>query len=348
VVDATTRDATRRNHTATTCSTPPCAGARPARQAGGLARCAGSPAVRLHAFSAIPPAELAEIEEIVNAQIARNSSVSTEVRNTDEAIKSGAMALFGEKYGDQVRVVSIPGFSTELCGGTHTKATGDIGLFTITEEGGVAAGVRRIEAQTGTGALHDLQAHRTTLRKVLSALNVGEGQAADAIAKLQADAKRLARAAGAESEVRARGGAASDAEGTGTRAQVNGVTFVFRKVQGLDRDALRQLSDHTKDQLKTGGVVLASAGPENRVSIVASITSDLKARFHAGNIVKALAPLVGGKGGGRRILPKPAARMRQKLTTCSPKRRVCRRTGRAQNVETPELTTEAPITGGQD
>jgi alanyl-tRNA synthetase len=94
-------------------------------------------------------------------------------------------------------------------------------------------------------------------------------------------------------------GTASDAEGSGTRAQVNGVTFVFRKVEGLDRDALRQLSDHTKDQLKTGGVVLASAGPENRVSIVASITADLKARFHAGNIVKALAPLVGGKGGGR-------------------------------------------------
>ena len=131
-------------------------------------------------------------------------------------------------------------------------------------------------------------------------MNVGEGLAADAIAKLQAEAKRLAREV-QELKVKSAlgGGVSSDAEGAGTRAQVNGVTFVFRKVEGLDRDALRQLSDHTKDQLKTGGVVLASAGPENRVSIVASITPDLKARFHAGNIVKALAPLVGGKGGGR-------------------------------------------------
>ncbi len=301
VVDVTTRDATRRNHTATHllhAALRQVLGPH-VKQAGSLVAPDRLRFDFTHS-SAVAPAELAEIEEIVNAQILRNTGVSTEVRNTEEAIKSGAMALFGEKYGDQVRVVSIPGFSTELCGGTHTKATGDIGLFTITEESGVAAGVRRIEAQTGTGALHDLQAHRATLKKVLSALNVGEGLAADAIVKLQAEAKRLAREV-QELKVKSAlgGGVSSDAEGAGTRAQVNGVTFVFRKVEGLDRDALRQLSDHTKDQLKTGGVVLASAGPENRVSIVASITPDLKARFHAGNIVKALAPLVGGKGGGR-------------------------------------------------
>src|SRR4029079_16501331 len=262
VVDVITRDATRRNHTATHllhAALRQVLGPH-VKQAGSLV----APDRLRFDFthtSAITPAELAEIEDIVNAQILRNSGVSTEVRHTEEAIKSGAMALFGEKYGDQVRVVSIPGFSTELCGRTHTKATGDIGLFTITEESGVAAGVRRVEAQTGTGALHDLQSHRATLRKVLSALNVGEGQAADAIAKLQADGKRLAREVQELKVKSALGdGTASDAEGSGTRAQVNGVTFVFRKVEGLDRDALRQLSDHTKDQLKTGGVVLASAG----------------------------------------------------------------------------------------
>ena len=302
-VDVARRDATRRNHTATHllhAALRQVLGPH-VKQAGSLVAPDRLRFDFTH-FAPVAHADLAEIEEIVNGQILRNAGVTTEVRNTDEAIAGGAMALFGEKYGDHVRVVTVPGFSVELCGGTHCRATGDIGLFAITEESGVAAGVRRIEAQTGLGALHDLQAHRGTLRRVLAALSVGEDQAADAVAKLQADARRLAREV-TDLKVRvAMGGSAAsptEAAGPSEARMVAGSPFVVRQVDGLEREALRQLADQYKDRLKSGGVVLASTDAEGRVAIVASVTSDLKGRFHAGNIVKALAPIVGGRGGGR-------------------------------------------------
>src|SRR4029453_11869734 len=130
-----------------------------------------------------------EIERIVNEQILRNTPVQTEVKNTAEAIAAGAMALFGEKYGDTVRVVSIPGFSVELCGGTHCRATGEIGLFAITSESGVAAGVRRVEAVTGTGAYEHYRALQGSLDRVVHALNTSPAQAADVVERLQADVK---------------------------------------------------------------------------------------------------------------------------------------------------------------
>jgi alanyl-tRNA synthetase len=299
VVDDAKRDATRRNHTAThllhaalrqTLGTH-------VKQAGSLVAPDRLRFDFTH-FAAITPADLGQVEEIVNQQVLRNAPVTTEVRSTEEAIAGGAMALFGEKYGDHVRVVTIPGFSIELCGGTHVRATGDIGLFTVTEESGVAAGVRRIEALTGEGALHEHQARRAALRRVLSTLSVGEDQAVDTIAKLQAETKRLGREI-QDLKVKAALGGGASAEGHEAAVDVGGVSFVVRRVDNLDREALRQLSDRTRDRLKTGGVVLVSAGPENRVTMVSSVTADLKGRFHAGNIVKALAPLVGGKGGGR-------------------------------------------------
>src|SRR5439155_6059099 len=130
---------------------------------------------------------------LVNEQIRANTAVQTEVRSTEEAIKSGAMALFGEKYGDKVRVVSVPGFSMELCGGTHVAATGDIGFFVIVGESGVAAGVRRIEALTGDGAVAWVQKQRATLTSVLDALHAPDDQVVVVIERLQSDAKRLAR-----------------------------------------------------------------------------------------------------------------------------------------------------------
>jgi alanyl-tRNA synthetase len=298
VVDNATRDATRRNHTATHLlhATLRQVLGTHVKQAGSLVAPDRLRFDFTH-FAALAPAELESIERIVNEQIYRNTEVTTDVRNTEEAMAAGAMALFGEKYGERVRVVSIPGFSVELCGGTHTRATGDIGFFTITDESGVAAGVRRVEAQTGAGALRDHQARRATLRTLLTTLNANEDQAGDAITKLQADSRRLAREV-QELKVRAALGGSSTSEGIDA-VDVGGVRTVFRSVPGLDKAALRELADSLKSKLKSGVVVLASASDDGRVAMVVSVTPDLKGRVHAGNIVKALAPIVGGGGGGR-------------------------------------------------
>jgi alanyl-tRNA synthetase len=208
------------------------------------------------------------------------------------------MALFGEKYGDAVRVVTVPGFSMELCGGTHCRATGDVGLFTIVQEGGVAAGVRRIEALTGEGAILHVQHERERFDRVLDTLQVSEDQAVDAIARLQGEAKRLAREA---QDLRMKLAVAGP--GTAAPAEIAtailGVEAVLRRVEGLDKTALRDLSDTLKSKLKSGVVVLASETPDGRVAIVVAITPDLKGRVHAGQVVKEVAPVVGGGGGGR-------------------------------------------------
>jgi alanyl-tRNA synthetase len=298
IVEAPTRDATRRNHTATHllhAALRQVLGTH-VKQAGSLVAPDRLRFDFTH-FAALTPAEIESIERIVNQQIYRNAEVTTEVRNTEEAMAAGAMALFGEKYGERVRVVTIPGFSVELCGGTHTHATGDIGFFTITDESGVAAGVRRIEAQTGAGAVRDHQARRASLRQLLGALNANESQAPDAIAKLQQETRRLSRELH-DLKVKAALGGGSSSYG-GDVEDVGGVKAIFRSVAGLDKGALRELADSLKAKLKSGVVVLASPNEEGRVAIVASVTPDLKGRVHAGNIVKALAPIVGGGGGGR-------------------------------------------------
>jgi len=222
--------------------------------------------------------------------------VTTEVRSTEEAIAAGAMALFGEKYGDRVRVVSVPGFSVELCGGTHVRATGDIGFFVIVSEGGVSAGVRRIEALTGTGAVAWAQQQRAALGSVLDALHAPAEQAIEAVEKLQTEGKRLAREVSQLKTKLAMGGGASTA-GTET-VDAGGVKLARRRAADLDKDALRGLADSLKAQIKSGVVVIASES-DGKVQIVASVTPDLTGRVKAGDVVKELAPIVGGKGGGR-------------------------------------------------
>ena len=214
---------------------------------------------------------------------------------------SGAMALFGEKYGDRVRVVSIGdgSFSKELCGGTHVRATGDIGPFVILQETGVAAGVRRIEALTGAGALASLQQKRHALDRVLAALNTSPDQGVEMVQRLQADAKRLAREVDALKMKAALGGGGTP----GTAAQddtrdVKGVKLIARRVAGLEKTALRGLSDSLRDRLGSGLVVIASEN-DGKVSLVVSVTKDLTGRIQAGRVVKELAPIVGGGGGGR-------------------------------------------------
>jgi alanyl-tRNA synthetase len=295
-VDAEVRNATRRNHTATHllhAALRAVLGTH-VKQAGSLV---APDRLRFdfHHFQPVSRDELDRIERIVNAEITRNAKVTTEVRSTQEAIAAGAMALFGEKYGDQVRVVTVPGFSVELCGGTHVSATGDIGFFAIVAESGVAAGVRRIEAFTGAGAVAWAQQQRATVTAVLDALHVPGEQAVEAIEKLHAETKRLARELSQAKTKMAMGGGADAGADT---LDVGGVTLARRRVADLDKDALRNLADSLKAKIKSGVVVLASES-DGKVQIVVSVTPDLTQRVKAGQIVKEIAPIVGGGGGGR-------------------------------------------------
>jgi alanyl-tRNA synthetase len=299
-VDDAVRDATRRNHTATHllhAALRQVLGTH-VKQAGSLV---APDRLRFdfQHFAAIPRDALDRIERIVNEQIYRNTPVQTDVQSTQEAMASGAMALFGEKYGDRVRVVSVPGFSLELCGGTHVKATGDIGFFTIAQESGVAAGVRRIEAVTGAGAVAFYQQQRDALHSVVSALNTTPEQSVEIVQRLQADARRLAREVDALKMKAALGGARSDsgAAQDDTR-DVKGVKVIARRVSGLEKGALRGLSDSLRDRLGSGIVVIASEN-DGKVALVVSVTKDLTSRVQAGRIVKEIAPIVGGGGGGR-------------------------------------------------
>jgi alanyl-tRNA synthetase len=296
-VSAGTRDATRRNHTATHllhAALRQVLGPH-VKQAGSLVAPDRLRFDFAH-FSAVMREQWLEIEAIVNARILENTTVTTEVRNTEEAIAAGAMALFGEKYGDKVRVVSVPGFSTELCGGTHVRATGDIGLFAIAAESGVAAGVRRIEATTGAQSLRDFQAARETLGALSGALNATPAQLTPRVAALQDEVKRLGRDLQQAKTKAAMGGGGAD--GAAESVQVAGVTLIARQVEGLDKDGLRALVDRHRDQIKSGVVVLA-APADGKVLIVAGVTPDLVKKIPAGQIVKQLAPIVGGGGGGR-------------------------------------------------
>jgi alanyl-tRNA synthetase len=299
VVADEVRDSTRRNHTATHllhAALRQVLGTH-VKQAGSLVAPDRLRFDFVH-FAAIPRDAIEQIERIVNEQIYRNTPVQTEVRSTEEAIAGGAMALFGEKYGDRVRVVSIPGFSMELCGGTHVRATGDIGLFLITEEAGVAAGVRRIEAITGSAAVARAQQDRATLADVIAALSTTLSHAVESVHKLQADAKRLAREMEQLKMKVALGGSSAKGAAADEPIDVNGVKLITKRVAGLEKGALRGISDSLRDRLGSGVIVLASEN-DGKVGLIVSVTKDLTSRLQAGRLVKELAPIVGGGGGGR-------------------------------------------------
>ena len=297
-VNSTLRDATRRNHTATHllhAALRQVLGQH-VKQAGSLVAPDRLRFDFVH-VSAITREQSLEIERIVNEQILRNAPVQTEVKNTQDAIAAGAMALFGEKYGDQVRVVSIPGFSVELCGGTHVRATGDIGLFAILSESGVAAGVRRIEAITGLDSLTSFQRQRDELGALSAALNARPGELVARVNALHDEGKRLTREL-QQAKMKAALSPGGATGGEGDVADVAGVKLVARQVSGLDKDGLRALVDQHRGQIKSGVVVLASPS-DGKVSIVVGVTPDLTKRVPAGQVVKQLAPIVGGGGGGR-------------------------------------------------
>ncbi len=296
-VDVARRDATRRNHTGTHLLH-----AALRRVLGPHVKQAGSMVSpeRLRFdfvhYAPVSPAERAEIERLVNEEVYRNTPVATEVKPTQDAIAAGAMALFGEKYGDAVRVVSVPGFSQELCGGTHCRATGDIGPFVIVEEGGIAAGTRRIEAVTGGSAVQYLQERRAALDEAMGRLNAGPGHVSEAIDRLLAEQKRLQREV-AQLKMKAAMGGGPSAE-TDETLTIGAARILTRRVEGLDKSGLRDLADSLKGKLGTGVVVLAAAA-DGKVSFVVSVSADLTARVQAGKVVKQIAPIVGGGGGGR-------------------------------------------------
>jgi len=242
--------------------------------------------------------DLERIEQIVNEEVYRNVGVTTTVMRTDEAITQGAMALFGEKYGDQVRVVVVPGFSKELCGGTHCAATGDIGPFSVLSEAGVAAGVRRVEAVTGAHAVSLSQRRQAALHAVLAALNASADDAPHTVERLQQEVKRLSRENSDLKVKVAMAGPERAAGASSETVEVGGVKILTRRVQNLDKAGLRTLSDSLRDSLGSGVVVLASE-QDGKVALVVSVTRDLTGRVKAGNLVKQLAPLIGGGGGGR-------------------------------------------------
>ena len=296
-VDAERRDAIRRNHTATHllhAALREHLGAH-VKQAGSLV----APDRLRFDFAhggPVDPETLDAIERTVNAGVYANHAVETEVRSTQEAIEAGAMALFGEKYGDSVRVVSVPGVSMELCGGTHCRATGDIGLFAVTQETGVAAGVRRIEAVTGEGAVAHVQGQRRSAAAVLEALGVSGDRAVDTVRRLQAEARRLARELDQLKMKAALGG--TGASPGDDSVSIGDARFIARRVGGLEKGALRGLADKLRDRLGRGVVLLVNDN-DGKVGLIVSVSKDLTDRVHAGKVVKAIAPIVGGGGGGR-------------------------------------------------
>ena len=244
---------------------------------------------------AIADEQLEIIETSVNQHIREDAGVSIQEVSYDEAIRHGALAFFGDKYGDRVRVVKIGDFSTELCGGTHVRASGEIGIFKLHSEGGVAAGVRRVEAFTGQGALDLIHNYEQRLRQIG---NLVRGSADDAVEKVQ---KLLERQKELEREIeKLRGEFQKDQipELLRKQSSVNGTKFLVSQVDGADAKQLRDIADQLKEKLGTAVIVLASAGQAN-VNLVASVGKELTRQYHAGNIIKELASMVGGGGGGR-------------------------------------------------
>jgi len=302
-IDAPRRAAIRRNHTATHllhAALRQVLGTH-VKQAGSLVAPDRLRFDFVH-FSALTRDELLKIEQIVNNHVLQNTPVETAVKPTQEAIAAGAMALFGEKYGDRVRVVSVPGFSVELCGGTHVRATGDIGLFAIVSESGVAAGTRRIEAITGLESLKAFQTGRDIVNSLGQALNSRPEELNAKIVALQDETKRLSRELRQTKIQVAAGGisisAPSATVSSDDAVDVAGVKLVAREVTGLDKDGLRAVVDRERSRIKSGVVVLASP-VDGKVSIVVGVTPDLTKKVPAGQVVKQLAPIVGGGGGGR-------------------------------------------------
>jgi alanyl-tRNA synthetase len=301
-VDVEKRDATRRNHTATHlmhAALREVLGTH-VKQAGSVV----APTYLRFDFTHYQPltaAEKEEIERLVNYHILRNEPVQTDEMAVDEAMRSGAMALFGEKYGERVRVLSIKGmegiFSKELCGGTHVRATGDIGLFKITSDESIASGVRRIRAITGMDAYERFREAEVLVDGLSSGLRTSRNDLPVTVTRLQ-DELRKARRETEELKLKIASGAAGASSNGDESREVAGIKVLAREASGLDAAAMRQLSDTLLARIKSGVVVLGRSS-DGKVSLIVRTSADLTGKVPAGQVIKELAPIIGGRGGGK-------------------------------------------------
>jgi alanyl-tRNA synthetase len=244
-------------------------------------------------FRPLTSRDVDEIETVVNNEVRKNERVATEVMSIQDAVAKGALAFFGDKYGEQVRVVTVESFSKELCGGTHCRQTGDIGLFRLVSETGVAAGVRRIEAQTGSGALVHMKQLETDIRELSNLLKVGQSELVAKTRKVMTQLKDKEREL-EEVKLKMAGGSAAEA----MAKTIAGIQVHVQRTDGLDVNGMRALADQLRDKLKSGVVALGAAN-DGKVSLLVVVTKDLIARLKAGDIIKEMAAEVGGTGGGR-------------------------------------------------
>jgi alanyl-tRNA synthetase len=310
VVDPERRNAIRRNHTAThllhaalrkTLGTH-------VKQAGSLVAPDRLRFDFTH-YAALDPQDLLDIEDLVNERILANEVVETQELELDAAVNSGAVALFGEKYADKVRVLSINDFSRELCGGTHVSRTGDIGLFKIVSESSVAAGTRRIEAVTGAGVLKHLREASATLALLAEALRAKPDDLLQAVEKLTESERKLRKQLESQQRKQA---AAQAGDLVENAVEVKGVPVIAARVEAADRAAMRQMVDNLRPRLGSGVIVLGSVADE-KVSLVAAVSKDLTDRLDAGKIAKAAAVIVEGTGGGRKDLAEAGGKNPAKL-----------------------------------
>lgn len=246
-------------------------------------------------FEAMKPEQIRQVEDIVNAQVRRNLPIETNIMDLDEAKAKGAMALFGEKYDESVRVLSMGDFSTELCGGTHARQTGDIGLFRITSEAGTAAGVRRIEAVTGEGAIAVMHQDADALREAAALVKSDAHSVADKIRAVMDKTRQLEKEL---QQLKDQQAAQESASLSSKAVDVKGVKLLVSHLDNVEAKMLRTMVDELKNQLGSGVVVLATTA-EGKVSLVAGVTKDLTGKVKAGELIGMVAQQVGGKGGGR-------------------------------------------------
>lgn len=300
-VDVAKRDATRRNHTATHlvhAALKEVLGTH-VKQAGSVV----APTYLRFDFTHYQPiseTELREIEDLVNREILKNDPVNTDLMSIEDAMRSGAMALFGEKYGSQVRVLSVGGgtFSKELCGGTHVRATGDIGSFKIMSDEAVASGVRRIRAITGLDAFERFREDEKLISEAVQIAKAQRDNLPNAIEKLQEELKRTRKEIDELKMKIATGAVGGNSSNGNETKDVSGVKVIAKIVDGLDKGGMRHLSDTLMSKIKSGVVILART-EEDKVSFIVRVSEDLTNKVKAGEIVKNIAPIVGGRGGGK-------------------------------------------------